>query len=48
MRTLCAALPNTFKHVLRRRGVTEEHFEVILERIMEQAEAIYAQWPLAA
>jgi hypothetical protein len=36
------------KRVLRRPGVSEEHFDVFIERIMEQAEAIYARWPIAA
>jgi type I restriction enzyme R subunit len=29
-------------------GVREAHFDLFLERIMEQAEAIYGLWPLAA
>lgn len=36
------------KRVLRVRGVGAEHFEAIVGRIMEQAEAVYADWPLAA
>jgi hypothetical protein len=36
------------KRVLRRRGVKEEHFDAFVEHIMKQAEAIYANWPLAA
>jgi hypothetical protein len=29
-------------------GVKKEHFDAFLEHIMEQAEAIYAQWPPTA
>jgi type I restriction enzyme R subunit len=36
------------KLVLRRKGVRAEQFEFILRRVMEQAEALYADWPLAA
>ena len=36
------------KRVLRARGVRAEHFDAIVGRIMEQAEALYAEWPLAA
>lgn len=43
-----AAVRSAVRRVLRRRGVKEEHFEIFLERIMEQAEAMYALWPLAA
>jgi type I site-specific restriction-modification system R (restriction) subunit len=43
-----AAVRAAVKRVLRKRGVKDEHFDVFLERIMEQAEAIYATWPVAA
>jgi type I restriction enzyme R subunit len=43
-----AAVRSAVKRVLRKRGVKEEHFDPFLERIMEQAEAIYASWPVAA
>jgi type I restriction enzyme R subunit len=43
-----AAVRAAVKRVLRRRGVREEHFDAFLDEIMEQAEAIYALWPLAA
>jgi type I restriction enzyme R subunit len=36
------------KRVLRNRGVDAGDFEAIVGRIMEQAEAMYAEWPLAA
>ena len=36
------------KRVLRKRGVQVEDFEPFLQRIMLQAEALYAEWPLAA
>lgn len=35
------------RRVLRTRGVQREHFDFVIERIMEQA-ALYADWPLAA
>jgi hypothetical protein len=43
-----AAVRAAVRRVLRRKGVREEHFDVFLDRIMEQAEAIYALWALAA
>jgi hypothetical protein len=36
------------RRVLRRRGVRKEDFDPFLQWIMQQAEAIYADWPLAA
>ncbi len=36
------------KRVLRNRKVDKEHFDVLLTRIMAQAEAIYRDWPIAA
>ncbi len=36
------------KRVLRKREVRAEDFDPLVERIMEQAEALYADWPVAA
>jgi type I restriction enzyme R subunit len=36
------------RRVLRTREVRREHFDFLIERIMEQAAALYADWPLAA
>ncbi len=36
------------KRVLRRRKIREQDFEPFLNRIIEQAEALYADWPQAA
>ncbi|HMC60289.1 MAG TPA: type I restriction enzyme endonuclease domain-containing protein [Candidatus Solibacter sp.] len=36
------------RRVLRMREVRREHFDFLIERIMEQAAALYADWPLAA
>jgi type I restriction enzyme, R subunit len=36
------------RRVLRAREVRREHFDYLIERIMEQAAALYADWPLAA
>jgi type I restriction enzyme R subunit len=36
------------KRVLRSRGIGAEHFEAVVGRIMEQAEALYSDWPVAA
>jgi type I restriction enzyme, R subunit len=36
------------KRVLRKRDVRAEDFDPLVERIMEQAEALYADWPVAA
>src|SRR5262249_7647928 len=41
-----AAVRAAVRRVLRRRGIREEDFDPLLERIMQQAEAIYADWPL--
>jgi type I restriction enzyme R subunit len=43
-----AAVRAAVRRVLRRRGLREEDFDPFLERIMQQAEAIYADWPQAA
>jgi type I restriction enzyme R subunit len=36
------------RRVLRARGVRREHFDLLVDRIMEQAAALYASWPSAA
>jgi type I restriction enzyme R subunit len=36
------------RRVLRTRDVGREHFDFVIERVMEQAAALYADWPLAA
>lgn len=36
------------KRVLRRQGVKAEDFDPFIEKFMAQAEALYAEWPLAA
>ena len=36
------------KMVLRNRGVSRGHFQFILNQVMEQAEARYERWPMAA
>ncbi len=36
------------KRVLRHKGVRAEDFDRFVERIMAQAEALYAEWPVAA
>ena len=36
------------KRVLRKREVRAEDFDPLVERIMEQAEALYANWSVAA
>ncbi len=40
--------PGGGERVLRKRNVRTEDFDQLVERIMEQAEALYADWPLAA
>ena len=36
------------KRVLRRKGIKAEQFDFILNRVMEQAEALYEDWPMFA
>jgi type I restriction enzyme R subunit len=36
------------KMVLRRKGIKAEQFDFILNRVMEQAAALYENWPIAA
>jgi len=36
------------RRVLRARDVRREDFDFLVERIMEQAAALYARWPVAA
>ena len=43
-----ASVAASVKRVLRRRGVKQEHFQFILTRVMEQAEARFADWPMVA
>lgn len=43
-----AAVRAAVRRVLRRRNVKEEDFDPFLDRIIQQAEALYADWPLAA
>ena len=40
-----ASVVSAVKMVMRRRGVKKEHFQFILNRVMEQAEALYEDWP---
>jgi type I restriction enzyme R subunit len=43
-----ASVRTAIKQVLRRRGVEREHFRFIQQRVMEQAEALYEDWPKSA
>jgi type I restriction enzyme R subunit len=43
-----AAISTAVKRVLRRNDVREEDFDPFIHRFMEQAQALYADWPLAA
>jgi type I restriction enzyme, R subunit len=43
-----AAIRAAVRRVLRRQGVREEDFDPFLEQILQQAEALYAKWPIAA
>jgi type I restriction enzyme R subunit len=43
-----AAVRSAVRRVLRRRNIKPEDFDSFLNFIMEQAEALYADWPLAA
>jgi len=36
------------KMVVRRKGIKAEQFDFILNRVMEQAVALYGDWPLVA
>ncbi len=36
------------KRVLRTRSVRTEDFDLLFTKIMAQAEALYAEWPVAA
>jgi hypothetical protein len=36
------------RRLLRRRNVKADDFEPFMEKFMAQAEALYAEWPLAA
>lgn len=43
-----AAVRAAVRRVLRKREVKTEDFEPLLAEVMKQAEALYAEWPLAA
>jgi type I restriction enzyme R subunit len=43
-----AAVRAAVKRVLRRNGVKDEDQAPILELVIQQAEALYAEWPAAA
>jgi type I restriction enzyme R subunit len=43
-----AAIRIAVRRVLRRRDVKAEDFEPFMEKFMAQADALYAEWPLAA
>ena len=43
-----AGVRTAIRQVLRRRGVEREHFRFIQKRVMEQAEALYEDWPKSA
>jgi type I restriction enzyme R subunit len=43
-----AAIRSAVRRALRRRGVSAEDIEVVTERVMAQAEALYGEWPSAA
>ena len=43
-----AGVQSAVKMVLRRRGVKADQFDFILNRVMEQAAALYSEWPMVA
>lgn len=43
-----AAVVSSVKMVLRKRKVKREQFQFILHRVMQQAEALYHDWPMRA
>jgi type I restriction enzyme R subunit len=43
-----AAIRTAVRRILRRRNVKADDFEPFMEKFMAQAEALYAEWPLAA
>jgi type I restriction enzyme R subunit len=43
-----AGVQTAVKNTLRRKKIKADQFEFILRRVMEQAEALYADWPVAA
>jgi len=43
-----AAVRSSVRRVLRTRGVKADDFEPLIAAVMTQAEALYANWPLAA
>lgn len=46
--TVKAEVRAAVRRVLRMREVRREDFDYVIERIMEQAAALYAHWPVAA
>ena len=46
--TVKAEVRSAVRRVLRAREVRREDFDYLIERVMEQAVALYASWPLAA
>jgi type I restriction enzyme R subunit len=43
-----ASVRAAVRQVLTRRGVRPEHFDDLVAAVMQQAQASYANWPLAA
>jgi glutaredoxin-related protein len=43
-----AGVQSAVKMVLRRKGVKADQFDFILNRVMEQAKALYSEWPMVA
>jgi hypothetical protein len=42
------AVQSGVKLVLRRKRVKPDEFDFILNRVMEQAAALYSEWPIVA
>ncbi len=40
--------PSDYKRTLRKHDVSPKEFDAIVERVMDQAKALWARWPLAA
>jgi hypothetical protein len=43
-----AAIRAAVRRALRKRYVGEDELDAVVERLMAQAEALYAEWPVAA
>jgi len=43
-----AAVRSAVRRTLRRRGVRPEDLEPFVDRVLSQAEALFANWPLAS